>query len=61
VPPGYRSETVSHEGEEILYVLEGAIVVALLAVTVDRLFEDLAHWTQSRVSGTVGEAAASEA
>jgi transcriptional regulator with XRE-family HTH domain len=25
IPPGYRSETVSHEGEEILYVLEGAI------------------------------------
>lgn len=25
VPPGYRSETVSHEGEEILFVLEGAI------------------------------------
>jgi transcriptional regulator with XRE-family HTH domain len=26
VPPGYHSETVSHEGEEILYVLEGEIV-----------------------------------
>lgn len=26
VPPGYQSETVSHEGEEILYVLEGEIV-----------------------------------
>jgi transcriptional regulator with XRE-family HTH domain len=25
IPPGYRSETVSHEGEEILYVLEGSI------------------------------------
>ncbi|WP_404405290.1 helix-turn-helix domain-containing protein [Pelagibacterium halotolerans] len=25
VPPGYRSETVSHEGEEILYVLEGEL------------------------------------
>lgn len=25
VPPGYRSETVSHEGEEIMFVLEGAI------------------------------------
>lgn len=25
VPPGYRSETVSHEGEEILFVLEGEI------------------------------------
>ena len=26
VPPGYRSETVAHEGEEILYILEGSIV-----------------------------------
>lgn len=26
VPPGYHSETVSHEGEEILFVLEGEIV-----------------------------------
>ena len=25
IPPGYRSETVSHEGEEILYILEGSI------------------------------------
>jgi transcriptional regulator with XRE-family HTH domain len=25
VPPGFRSETVSHEGEEIIYVLDGAI------------------------------------
>lgn len=25
VPPGYASETVSHEGEEILYVFEGEI------------------------------------
>jgi transcriptional regulator with XRE-family HTH domain len=25
IPPGYRSETVHHEGEEIIYVLEGEI------------------------------------
>lgn len=25
IPPGYRSETVSHEGEEILYILESCI------------------------------------
>lgn len=25
IPAGYRSETVSHEGEEIVYMLEGAI------------------------------------
>jgi len=29
VPPGYRSETVAHEGEEMLYVLEGAITQRL--------------------------------
>jgi len=29
VPPGYQSETVSHEGEEIIYVLEGAITQRL--------------------------------
>lgn len=29
VPPGYRSETVSHEGEEILYILEGSITQRL--------------------------------
>jgi transcriptional regulator with XRE-family HTH domain len=29
VPPGYRSEVVSHEGEEILFVLEGAIIQRL--------------------------------
>jgi transcriptional regulator with XRE-family HTH domain len=27
IPPGYRSETTSHEGEEIIYVLEGELVV----------------------------------
>ena len=29
VPPGYRSETVSHEGEEILFILEGSITQRL--------------------------------
>jgi len=29
VPPGYHSETVSHEGEEILFVLEGCITQRL--------------------------------
>jgi transcriptional regulator with XRE-family HTH domain len=31
VPPGYRSETVSHEGEEIIYMLEGALTVRVEA------------------------------
>lgn len=25
IPPGYRSETVTHDGEEILYLLEGVV------------------------------------
>jgi transcriptional regulator with XRE-family HTH domain len=29
VPPGFRSETVSHEGEEIIFVLDGAITQML--------------------------------
>lgn len=29
VPPGYASETVSHEGEEIIYLLDGEIVQTL--------------------------------
>lgn len=29
VPPGYASETVSHEGEEILFILEGEITQVL--------------------------------
>ena len=28
-PPGYRSEPIAHEGEEIFYVLQGAITVEL--------------------------------
>lgn len=29
VPPGYVSETVAHEGEEIIFILEGEIVKSL--------------------------------
>lgn len=29
VPPGYRSELVSHEGEEMIFILEGEIVQTL--------------------------------
>jgi transcriptional regulator with XRE-family HTH domain len=31
IPAGYRSETVSHEGEEIIYMLEGALTVRVEA------------------------------
>lgn len=29
IPPGYRSETVSHEGEEIIFILEGKVKQSL--------------------------------
>lgn len=29
VPPGYASETVSHEGEELIYILDGSITQVL--------------------------------
>lgn len=29
IPPGYRSETVSHDGEEIVYMLEGSVTQRL--------------------------------
>jgi len=32
-PPGYRSEPISHDGEEIFYVLEGGITVEVGAET----------------------------
>ena len=40
------------------YVLEGAVVVALLAIVTDRLFEDLAHWAQRRFAGPIADRAA---
>jgi osmoprotectant transport system permease protein len=39
------------------YVLEGAVVVALLAIVTDRLFEDLTHWAQMRFAGPVTDTA----
>ena len=33
------------------YVLEGAVLVALLAITTDRLFEDVTGWTRKRQAG----------
>jgi transcriptional regulator with XRE-family HTH domain len=29
LPPGFRSEVISHEGEEIIYILEGALNVRI--------------------------------
>lgn len=38
------------------YVIEGAVVVALLAIWMDRLLEDIVHWARSRSGATASEA-----
>lgn len=35
IPPGYRSETVSHEGEEIIYLIQGKLWVTVEAEEVE--------------------------
>jgi osmoprotectant transport system permease protein len=40
------------------YVVEGAVVVALLAILTDRLFEDIVHWAQRRSGIAAPEAPA---
>jgi len=48
VPPGYHSETVSHEGEEILYVLSGAISMRIDGEDVALLEGDSMHFRGNR-------------
>lgn len=48
VPPGYRSETVSHEGEEILFVLEGSITQRLDGRETDLSAGDSLHFRGNR-------------
>ena len=48
VPPGYRSETVSHEGEEILYVLEGRIKQKLDDEEIEMKAGDSLHFRGNR-------------
>ncbi len=51
VPAGYQSETVSHEGEEIIYILEGQIEQSLDGQTFTMRPGDSLHY-----SGTVPHA-----
>lgn len=44
VPPGYQSETVSHEGEEFLFILEGEITQWLGADRMQLLAGDALHY-----------------
>lgn len=48
VPPGYSSETVHHEGEEILYVLEGAITQRVDDHTMQMRAGDSLHFRGNR-------------
>jgi len=48
VPHGYRSETVSHEGEEILYVLEGTITQSLDNEEIEMKAGDSLHFRGNR-------------
>lgn len=48
IPPGYRSETVSHEGEEILYVLEGTIKQTLDNEEIEMNAGDSLHFRGNR-------------
>lgn len=48
VPDGYRSETVSHEGEEILYVLEGTITQSLDNEEIEMKAGDSLHFRGNR-------------
>lgn len=48
LPPGYRSETVSHEGEEIFYVLEGRLTVRVEAEETELEAGDGFHFRGNR-------------
>lgn len=51
VPPGYRSETVSHEGEEIVFVLEGSVVQILEGEEFRMQVGDSLHYRGNREHG----------
>ncbi|WP_237153910.1 helix-turn-helix domain-containing protein [Oryzibacter oryziterrae] len=48
IPPGYASETVSHEGEEIVYVLEGRLIHSLDGEEMKMETGDCLHFRGSR-------------
>ena len=59
VPPGYRSETVSHEGEEILYVLDGEITHWLDGEAMRLAEGDSLHFRGNRLHAWANETAKS--
>lgn len=51
-PPGYRSEPMSHEGEEIFFVLEGALTIEIDGERMILEAGDSAHFPSTRVHVT---------
>lgn len=51
VPDGYRSETVSHEGEEIVFILEGSVVQVLEGEEFRMSAGDSLHYRGNRAHG----------
>lgn len=51
-PPGYRSEAISHEGEELFYVLEGELTFKIEGVSNILYQGDSVHFDSRRVHST---------
>lgn len=51
-PPGYRSETMTHEGEEMFFVLQGALTVEVEGEATVLEAGDLIHFPSSRLHAT---------
>ena len=51
-PPGYRSEPIAHEGEEIFFVLDGALTVEVDGERVVLEAGDSIHFQSTRVHST---------
>jgi quercetin dioxygenase-like cupin family protein len=51
-PPGYRSEPMSHEGEEIFYVVHGALTIEIDGERTVLDAGDSAHFLSAKVHST---------
>lgn len=51
-PPGYQSERFSHEGEEMFYIISGALTLEIDGVATVLNQGDSAHFQSSRVHAT---------
>ena len=51
-PPGHRSEPVSHPGEELIYVLSGALTVEIEGATTRLATGDSIHFSSQRIHAT---------